>query len=131
MDNHPAPRLIHTRFTPRDDALPRFDCHRTWVPLLLLLPNGDRAELSNDEGRTLVLRLWRLGVGRGSGEGVALSAAIADAFVDDFTVDVADRDLPALEQVLFRLAATMQLTPGLSSLRLLIGGTDDAAARAV
>jgi hypothetical protein len=90
------------------------------VPLLLRLANGDKAELSNDDGRTLLQRLWRLGVGRGSREGLALSVAISEAFVDDFTVDVNEGDLPALEQVLFRLGATMQLTPGLNSLRVLI-----------
>jgi hypothetical protein len=101
------------------------------VALLLLLANGDRAELSNDEGRTLVQRLWRLGVGRGSRDGLALSVALSDAFVDDFRVEVDDRDLPALEQVLFRLGATMQLTPGLSSLRLLVARRHDSDARAV
>ena len=90
------------------------------VPLLLRLANGDKAELSNDDGRTLLQRLWRLGVGRGSREGLALSVAISEAFVDDFTVDVDDGDLAALKQVLFGLGATMQLTPGLSALHVLI-----------
>jgi hypothetical protein len=90
------------------------------VTLLLVFANGARAELSNDEGRTLVQRLWRQGVGGSNGDGLALSTAITDAFVDDFTVAVQDRDVPALEQVLFRLGATMQLTPGLSALRALI-----------
>jgi hypothetical protein len=90
------------------------------VTLLLVFANGARAELSNDEGRTLVQRLWRQGVGGSNGDGLGLSTAITDAFVDDFTVDVQDRDLPALKQVLFRLGATMQLTPGLSALRALV-----------
>jgi hypothetical protein len=101
------------------------------VTLVLLLGNGHRAELTNDEGRTLVQRLWRLGLSRGSRDGVALSVAISNAFVDDFKVDVIDGDLPALEQVLFRLAATMQLTPGLSSLRELIARGRNGAASAV
>jgi hypothetical protein len=73
------------------------------VTLLLVFANGDKAELSNEEGRTLVQRLWRMGVGRASRDGLALSTAIADAFVDDFRVDVHERDLAALKQVLFGL----------------------------
>jgi hypothetical protein len=92
------------------------------VPLLLRFANGDNAELSNADGRTLVQRLWRMGVGRASRDGLSLSVAISNAFVDDFTVDVEAGDLAALKQVLFGLAATMQLTPGLSALRVLIDG---------
>jgi hypothetical protein len=90
------------------------------VALLLRFANGDRAELTNADGRTLVQRLWRMGVGRASRDGLSLSVAISNAFVDDFTVDVQDGDVAALKQVLFGLGATMQLTPGLSSLRVLI-----------
>jgi len=91
------------------------------VTLRLHFANGDTADLSNDEGRTLVQRLWRMGVGRSSHDGLALSAAITNAFVDDFTVEVPERDVPALRQVLFRLGATMQLTPGLRALNGLLG----------
>ena len=94
------------------------DCRK--VALLLRFANGDNAELSNADGRTLVQRLWRMGVGRASRDGLSLSVAISNAFVDDFTVDVEDGDIAALKQVLFGLAATMQLTPGLSALRVLI-----------
>jgi hypothetical protein len=87
------------------------------VTLLLIFQNGDRAELTNEDGRTLVQRLWRMGVGRASRDGLVLSTAIAEAFVEDFTVDVQDEDVAALKQVLFALGATMQLTPGLSALR--------------
>jgi hypothetical protein len=90
------------------------------VALLLRFANGDKAELTNADGRTLVQRLWRMGVGRASRDGLSLSVAISNAFVDDFTVDVQDGDVAALKQVLFGLGATMQLTPGLSSLRVLI-----------
>jgi hypothetical protein len=90
------------------------------VTLLLRFANGDQAELSNADGRTLVQRLWRMGVGRASRDGLSLSVAISNAFVDDFTVEVHDGDVGALKQVLFGLGATMQLTPGLSALRVLI-----------
>jgi len=90
------------------------------VALLLRFANGDSAELSNADGRTLVQRLWRMGVGRASRDGLSLSVAISNAFVDDFTVDVEDGDLAALRQVLFGLAATMQLTPDLGALRALV-----------
>jgi len=90
------------------------------VALLLRFANGEKAELTNADGRTLVQRLWRMGVGRASRDGLSLSVAISDAFVEDFTVDVQDGDVAALRQVLFGLAATMQLTPGLSALRVLV-----------
>ena len=90
------------------------------MALLLQFANGDTAELTNEDGRTLVQRLWRMGVGRASRDGLSLSVAISDAFVDDFKVVVQDGDVAALKQVLFGLGATMQLTPGLSALRALI-----------
>jgi hypothetical protein len=95
-------------------------CECRKVTLLLRFANGDQAELTNADGRTLVQRLWRMGVGRASRDGLSLSVAISDAFVDDFTVDVEEGDLAALKQVLFGLGATMQLTPGLGALRVLI-----------
>lgn len=90
------------------------------MALLLRFANGDKAEVTNADGRTLVQRLWRMGLGRAGRDGLSLSVAISDAFVDDFTVDVDDGDLAALKHVLFGLGATMQLTPGLSALRVLI-----------
>ena len=90
------------------------------MALQLQFANGDTAELTNEDGRTLVQRLWRMGVGRASRDGLSLSVAISNAFVDDFKVDVQDGDVAALKQVLFALGATMQLTPGLSALRALI-----------
>lgn len=90
------------------------------MTLRLVLTNGDSADLTNDDGRTLVQRLWRLSAGRSTHEGLSLSTAITEAFVDDFTVDVQERDVPALRQVLFRLGATMQLTPSLSALSSLL-----------
>ena len=95
-------------------------CNRVRVTLRFVLVNGDSADLSNEEGRTLVQRLWRMSAGGSSREGLQLSAAITAAFVDDFRVDVQERDVPALRKVLFRLGATMQLTPGLSALRALL-----------
>ena len=125
IGNHPArahpwrPRS-HTGFTPPRAPRSRRACDCAQVTLLFRFANGDQAEVSNADGRTLVQRLWRMGVGRASRDGLALSVAISDAFVDDFTVDVQDADLAALEQVLFGLGATMQLTPGLSALRVLV-----------
>ena len=63
-------------------------------------------------------RLWRMGVGRASRDGLSLSVAISNAFVDDFTVDVQDGDLAALKQVLFGLGATMQTDAGDSAPRV-------------
>ena len=91
------------------------------MPITLALPHGARHELGNDDARLLARRLWHVGAAGLAPRGPALAAAIADAFVGDFTVEVREADLGALRAVLFRLGATMSLSPGLAALQAALG----------
>jgi hypothetical protein len=86
------------------------------LPITLILPHGARHELGNEDARQLARRLWQVSAAGAGPRGTPLAAAIADAFVGDFTVEVREVDVGALRAVLFRLGATMSLSPGLAAL---------------
>lgn len=82
-----------------------------------MLPHGTTFELASDDARTLARQLWQMGAGGANRGGMALSVAITDAFVDDFTVEVRARDLGPLRSALDRLGAAMRLSRGLGALQ--------------
>jgi hypothetical protein len=87
------------------------------VQLRLSLPHDEELALELEDGRTLAQQLWQMGAGGADRGGMALSVAITDAFVEDFTVEVREQDLDALRLALGRLGSAMRLTRGLVALQ--------------
>jgi hypothetical protein len=90
------------------------------LPIVFTLPQGATVELDSEDARTLARQLWQMGVGGANRSGMALSVAITDAFVGDFSVEVEAQDLEALRTALGRLASALRLSPGLGAFRAAI-----------
>jgi hypothetical protein len=90
------------------------------LPIVFTLPQGATIELASEDARTLAQQLWQMGVGGADRAGMALSVAITDAFVGDFSVEVQPRDLEALRTALGRLASALRLSQGLGAFRAAI-----------
>jgi hypothetical protein len=89
---------------------------RQQVTVIMSLPNGVDVSILNEEAGALARQLWQMGVGGSHRGGMGLSARLADALVGDFAVTVPDHEVASLRAALFRLGATMSLTPGLAAL---------------